>query len=274
MSLPANPRAVVTGAAGGLGRALCRELIRRGGRVIVSDIDMEAARAVARELGIADENVVACDVTDLASVEHLADESERLLGGIDLIVNNAGVAAGGRVGELPIADWKWCIDINLWGVVYGCHVFVPRLRRQGTGHVLNVASTAGLIASPMLGPYNVSKSAVVALSQTLYGELALDGIGVSVLCPTFFKTNIADRARTSGDPAMLDFARGLMERASIQADEVARIALDEVQKDRLYILPHRDGRMLWRIKRFFPAAFYRLTPRLMRRRARRAALGS
>lgn len=272
MSLPANPRAVVTGAAGGLGRALCREIVRCGGRVIVSDIDLEAARATARELGIPEDHVVACDVTDLASVEHLADESERLLGGVDLVVNNAGVAAGGRVGELSIADWKWCLDIDLWGVIYGCHVFVPRLRARGAGHVLNVASTAGLIASPMLGPYNVAKSGVVALSQTLYGELAFEGVGVSVLCPTFFRTNIADRARTAGDPKMLDAVRGLMDRATIQADEVARIALDAVQKDQLYILPHRDGRMLWRIKRFFPAAFYRLTPRLMRMRARRAGV--
>jgi len=274
MSIPANPRAVVTGAAGGLGRALCRELARRGGRVIFADIDLDAVRATAAEFGFPENHAVACDVADLAAVESLAETADRLLGGVDLVVNNAGVAAGGRVGEVPIEDWRWALDVNLWGVIHGCHVFVPRFRAQGSGHVLNVASTAGLIASPMLGPYNVSKSGVVALSETLYGELTLEGIGVSVLCPTFFKTNIADSARMTGDRAMLNVVRNLMSAAKIQADDVARIAIDAVQRDQLYVLPHRDGRMMWRFKRLFPAAFHRITPRLLRWRAQRAGVAS
>jgi NAD(P)-dependent dehydrogenase (short-subunit alcohol dehydrogenase family) len=270
MPLAPNPRAVVTGAGGGLGRALCREIVARGGRVVASDVDLDAARATAHSLGTATAHAVPCDVTKLDQVERLADEAERLLGGIDLVVNNAGVAVGGEVGKIPIADWEWIVAINLWGPIHGCHVFIPRLRRQGHGHVLNVASAAGLVAAPGMAPYNATKSAVVALSETLFGELAGSGIGVSVLCPTFFETRIADTSRLTGEEERLALVRELMAGAKIQADGVARIALDAVARDALYVLPHSDGRWLWRIKRTMPGMFHRLTPRLLAFRARRS----
>ncbi|MCW5893014.1 MAG: SDR family NAD(P)-dependent oxidoreductase [bacterium] len=263
MPLPHAPRAVVTGAGGGLGRALCVELARRGGRLVVSDVDADAAAATVAALGGAEAHAVSCDVTRLAEVEQLADETERLLGGVDLVVNNAGVAAGGAVGDVPTADWEWTLGVNLWGPIHGCHVFVPRLRRQGRGHLLNVASAAGLLAAPLMGPYNVSKAGVVALSETLYGELVPLGIGVSVLCPTFFQTGIVAASRISGDAAMRDMAAALMRRAGVQADAVARIALDGVARDALYILPHGDGRWLWRLKRLTPGFFHRLTPKAL-----------
>jgi NAD(P)-dependent dehydrogenase (short-subunit alcohol dehydrogenase family) len=269
MPLAPQPRAVVTGAGGGLGRALCREVIARGGRVVASDIDVEAARATVASLGAAEAHAVACDVTDLAQVERLADEAERLLGRVDLVVNNAGVAVGGEVGAVPIADWEWILAINLRGPIHGCHVFVPRLRRQGGGHVLNVASAAGLLSVPGMGPYNVTKAAVVALSETLFGELAGTGVGVSVLCPTFFQTGIAERSRLTGDDARRAMVARLMTRSRIQADRVARLALDGVARDALYVLPHPDGRWLWRLKRMAPAGFHRLTPKALALRMRR-----
>lgn len=263
MPLPHAPRAVVTGAGGGLGRALCVELARRGGRLVVSDVNADAAAATIAALGGAEAHAVPCDVTRLGDVERLADETDRLLGGVDLVVNNAGVAAGGPVGDVPMDDWTWTLGVNLWGPIHGCHVFVPRLRRQGRGHVLNVASAAGLLAAPQMAPYNVSKAGVVSLSETLYAELAPLAIGVSVLCPTFFQTGIATASRLSGDPAMLEMVHTLMRRASVQADAVARIAIDGVARDALYIVPHRDGRWLWRLKRFQPGFFHRLTPRAL-----------
>lgn len=271
MPLPLAPRAVVTGAGGGLGRALCVELARRGGRVVVSDVNADAAAATVAALDGAEAHVVPCDVTRLAEVERLADETARLLGGVDLVVNNAGVAAGGAVGDVPIADWEWTLGVNLWGPIYGCHVFAPRLKRQGRGHILNVASAAGLLAAPQMGPYNVSKAGVVSLSETLYGELAPLGIGVSVLCPTFFQTGIAAASRLSGDPAMQDMVETLMRGASVQADQVARIAIDAVARNVLHVVPHRDGRWLWRVKRFRPDVFHRMAPRVLAWRSGRVS---
>src|SRR6185312_10510780 len=112
-----------------------------------------------------------------------------------LVINNAGVAVGGRVGEVALDDWRWIMGVNLWGVIHGCHVFATQLRAQGSGHILNVASAAGLLAPPGMAPYNVTKAAVVALSETLRGELRDAGVGVTVLCPTFFRTNIAASSR-------------------------------------------------------------------------------
>jgi NAD(P)-dependent dehydrogenase (short-subunit alcohol dehydrogenase family) len=270
MSLPSTPRTVVTGAGSGLGRALCQELARRGARIVVSDIDLDAAAATVSRLGSATAYAVRCDVTQLAEVERLAAECDRLLGGVDLVINNAGVAVGGLVGEVSIDNWAWIIGINLWGPIHGCHVFVPRLRAQRSGHILNVASTAGLITSPGLSPYCVTKSGVVALSETLWAELAEDGVGVSVLCPTFFQTNIVESARVDGDPTLLDPARELMAGARLQADAVARLALDGVARGDLYILPHADGRWLWRLKRLHPAGFNRLATKLLAWRAARS----
>ena len=268
MPLVPNPRAVVTGAGGGLGRALCREIARRGGRVVVSDIDLDAARATVATLGAAEAHVVVCDVSQREQVERLASETERLLGGVDLVVNNAGVAVGGVLGDVPMADWEWIVGVNLWGPIHGCHVFVPRLRRQGRGHVLNVASAAGLLCAPAMSPYNVTKAGVVALSESLFGELVGTGVGVSVLCPTFFQTRIAQAARLTGAPEMLEMVRDLMAGATIQADEVARVALDGVARETLHILPHADGRWAWRLKRLTPRGFLALTPRLLALRAR------
>ena len=268
MALPAAARAVVTGAGSGLGRALCVEIARRGGRIVASDVNVEAARATAASLG-GDAHAVACDVTKLEDVERLAAEVDRLFGGVDLVVNNAGVAVGGDIGAVPMADWRWIVDVNLWGPIHGCHVFVPRLRRQGRGHVLNVASAAGLLAAPGMGPYNVTKSAVVALSETLYGELAGTGVGVSVLCPTFFQTNITKASRVTGAADRVELANTLMAGAKIQADGVARRAIDAVEHGQLYVLPHSDGRWIWRLKRLAPRAFHALTPKLLALRAGR-----
>ena len=269
MPLPPQPRAVVTGAGSGLGRALCHELARRGARILASDIDLDAVAKTVGALGSTAAHPARCDVANLAEVEALAREAERLLGGVDLVINNAGVAVGGSIGEIPIEDWQWVVGVNLWGVIHGCHVFTPRLRAQQRGHILNVASAAGLLCMPNLGPYNATKSAVVALSETLYAELAPDGVGVSVLCPTFFQTNIANAARLDGNAELLDTVRQLMASARVQADDVARAALDGVARGDLHILPHADGRWLWRLKRLNPGAFQRLTPKLLAWRAAR-----
>ena len=264
-----NVRAVVTGAGGGLGRAFALELGQRGARVLVSDVDRAAAEETARLVGKT-AHAVACDVSKLAEVEALARDADRLLGGVDLVINNAGVAVGGRVGEVAMADWEWIVGINMWGVVYGCHVFVPKLRAQRSGHVINVASAAGLLSPPMMGPYNVTKAAVVALSETLHAELSQDGVGVTVLCPTFFRTNIGKNARGT-DATLSSIVEKRMDESKVQAGDVARIALDAAQKNVLYVVPQADGQWSWRIKRMMPEKFQSMAPKVIARLTRKAA---
>jgi NAD(P)-dependent dehydrogenase (short-subunit alcohol dehydrogenase family) len=263
MPIVESPRAVVTGAGSGLGRAFSFELSRRGGRVLCADIDEAAARRTAAEIGSA-AAAARCDVARVEEVEALATRADELWGGVDVVINNAGVAVGGPVGEVPLDDWRWIVGINLWGVIYGCHVFAPRLRRQGSGHILNVASAAGLLSPPGMAPYNTTKAAVIALSETLRAELRDAGVGVTVLCPMFFRTNIAQSARAS-DKRQLGVVVKMMNASKIQADDVARLALDAAARDQLYALPHADGRWMWRIKRWAPAQFASLVPRIASR---------
>lgn len=257
-------RAVVTGGGGGLGRAFCLELARRGGRILVADIDLAAAQETAQQVEQLGCKAVAtaCDVADRAQVEALAQAAEAELGGTDLLINNAGVAVAGPVDGIPLKDWEWIVGINLWGVIYGCQSFVPRMRAQGGGHVLNVASSAGLLCAPSMAPYNVTKAGVVALSETMAAELRPARVGVTVLCPTFFRTKIAESSRHHGSDKVVGRVQKLMDRAKLQAPEVARFALDAAAAGTLYALPHADGSWMWRLKRFAPEGFYtKLLPR-------------
>lgn len=266
MTLPSSPRAVVTGGAGGLGRALCLELASRKGRIIIGDVDATGAAETVRLVERAGGTAVAtsCDVAKLEQVEHLAELADQHFGGTDLVVNNAGVAVAGPMGDIPIRDWEWIMGINLWGVIYGCHVFTPRFKKQGGGHILNVASAAGLLSAADMGPYNVTKAGVVALSETLASELKPHRIGVTVLCPTFFRTNIGKSGRTTGLGGASGMIEKLMDRAKIQADGVARIALEAADKDELYAVPHPDGQWMWRLKRLVPESYYRrIVPTVM-----------
>jgi NAD(P)-dependent dehydrogenase (short-subunit alcohol dehydrogenase family) len=253
MGLPSSACSVITGAGAGFGRALALELAGRGGRLVLSDVDVSAVEEtarLARARGAADARAFACDVTRLADLEALAAACDRP---IDLVVNNAGVSSGGLIGELPVEDWRWTIEVDLFGVLHGCHVFVPRLRKQGHGHVLNVASAAGLLCAPRMGAYNVAKAGVVALSETLAAELEGTAIGVTVLCPTFFETNIVRSGRFT-DPKTRAFADRMMKRAR-PVEEVVLAALASVERGELYSVPMADGRWLWRLKRAVPGSY-------------------
>lgn len=268
MSIAAHPRAVVTGAGSGLGRAFVLAIAERtGARILASDLDEKAAAetaAMARARG-ADAISMRCDVSVLADVEAMRDEANRRFGAVDLVVNNAGVAVSGDVGEIAIEDWNWIVSINLMGVVHGCHVFVPQLRRQHQGHIINVASAAGLIASAGMGPYNATKFAVVGLSEGLSLELRPDQVGVTVLCPTFFPTGILDAARGVADPKLRDVALARMKASKLDALGVAKAALKSADKDDLYCIPMADGRAMWALKRMNPEGWYKkLGPAILR----------
>jgi NAD(P)-dependent dehydrogenase (short-subunit alcohol dehydrogenase family) len=251
--------AVITGAGSGIGAAFAAELARRGGRVVCSDVDEIAARTTADAIVTAGGEALAtrCDVAQLEDVIQLAKVSQDWLGNPPtVVVNNAGVGAGGTaIGETEIDDWNWVLGINLWGPIHGCHVFAPILREAGYGGIINVASAAAFAAAPGMAAYNVSKAGVLSLSETLSAELSGTGVNVTVLCPTFVKTNIVDSGRISSKSTQL--ADRLMRWTGFSADRVARTCLDTLDRGNLYCMPQPDARIGWGIKRFTPTVYTR-----------------
>ncbi|BBY53127.1 SDR family NAD(P)-dependent oxidoreductase [Mycobacterium koreense] len=257
-----NAAAVVTGAGSGIGAAFARELGHRGGAVVCSDIDKAAAERTAAAITAAGGRATAlrCDVSRLNNVVKLATAAQAWLDGPPtLVINNAGVGAGGTpIGEMPIDDWSWTLGINLWGPIHGCHVFTPILRdapRNRPRGIINVASAASFGAAPNMAAYNVSKAGVLSLSETLAAELSGTGIGVTVLCPTFVKTNIVDAGRITTHSGEL--ADRLMRWTGFSADRVARDCLDSHDRGSLYCMPQLDAKIGWGIKRFAPKMYTR-----------------
>ncbi|MEU0495466.1 SDR family NAD(P)-dependent oxidoreductase [Mycobacterium sp. NPDC006124] len=252
--------AVITGAGSGIGAAFATELAHRGGRIVCSDVDGESSRATADAIVAAGGQAtsVRCDVSQLDDVEQLAKEARSWLGGPPtLVINNAGVGAGGSpIGEIAADDWNWVLGINLWGPIHGCEVFTPILREAGQrAGIINVASAAAFGAAPGMAAYNVSKAGVLSLSETLAAELAGTGINVTVLCPTFVKTNIVDNGRISARSTQL--ADRLMRWTGFSPQRVARTCLDTNDRGGLYCMPQPDARIGWGIKRFTPTVYTR-----------------
>ncbi|MCV7288518.1 SDR family NAD(P)-dependent oxidoreductase [Mycolicibacterium wolinskyi] len=254
--------AVVTGAGSGIGAAFASELAARGSRVVCSDIDEEAARKTAEAI-LADggqATAMRCDVSLIDEVVKLADDAQAWFGGPpSLVINNAGVGAGGKpVGSIELDDWRWVLGINLWGPIHGCHVFTPILRAAGTAQprgIINVASAAAFGAAPGMAAYNVSKAGTLSLSETLAAELAGTGINVTVLCPTFVKTNIVQSGRITSESSEL--ADRLMRWTGFSAQRVARMCLDTNDRGGLYCMPQPDARIGWGIKRLTPTVYTR-----------------
>jgi NAD(P)-dependent dehydrogenase (short-subunit alcohol dehydrogenase family) len=249
-----SARAVVTGAGSGIGRAFALELARRGGQVVCADIDLLRAQETAVQIGPR-ALAVACDVSVHDDVVALSKAAEEFLSGpVDLVINNAGVGSGGLpVGELPIEDWQWVLGINLYGVIYGCHVFTPGMRETGRGGIINVASAAAFGAMPEMSAYNVSKAGVLALSETLAAELSGTDIRVTALCPTFVKTNVVHDGRIGSQSGEL--AEKLMRWTGMTAEAVAVHTLDEHDKGHLHVIPQRHARVLWATKRLLPGPY-------------------
>lgn len=250
-------QAVVTGAGSGIGQAFAVELAARGGQVLCSDIDWAAAHRTKRIIEDQGGRAEAkrCDVSELSQVQRLAADAFDWFGHPPtLVINNAGVGAGGqRVGCTPIDDWDWTLGINLWGPIYGCHVFAPLLREANRGGIINVASAASFGAAPGMAAYNVSKAGVLSLSETLAAELAGTKVAVTVVCPTFVKTNILESGRITSES--MGAAQALMSFAGMSARRVARSALNANDHGRLYALPQVDAKIGWQIKRAAPATY-------------------
>ncbi|KAB7754433.1 short-chain dehydrogenase [Mycolicibacterium mucogenicum DSM 44124] len=253
-------KAVVTGAGSGIGRSFALELARRGGEIICADISLERAKetvALIDQLPTGKGHAVQCDVADRTAIELLAKQAQEIFGGAPtLVINNAGVGIGGKpVGDIGFEDWDWALGINLWGVVYGCEVFTPLLREAGRGGIINVASAAGFAAAPSMAAYNVSKAGVMSLSETLAAELDGTDVAVTVLCPTFVKTNVFTDGRIT--PGSMSLSQQLARWTGLSADNVAARTLDAHDGGRLYVVPQLDATVIWHLKRHFPALYVR-----------------
>lgn len=260
-------RIFITGGASGLGQAIALRYARAGWRVCIADVNGARGAETLKALTALTPHAhsLRCDVTREEELRAASEWLTSSWGGVDVVVNNAGVAQAGAIEEVPLEDWQWILDINLLGVVRGCKVFTPLFKRQGHGYFVNVASMAGLLDAPMMSSYNATKAAVVSLSETLHNELADDHIGVSLVCPSFFKTNLAESLRTS-NPGLRTALGKLLERSPITAEDIADQIFRAVERRDFYVLPHPEGRRAWLMKRLLPRGLY---SSLMRKRTRR-----
>jgi len=246
--------AVITGGASGIGRAVADRAAGEGMKIVLADIEQGPLKVAVDDLTSngAEALGVVTDVSEAASVQALRDRALDRFGAVHLVHNNAGIGLGGPIWEVSEAEWRWILGVNLWGVVHGVAAFTPLLIEQGEGHIVNTASVAGLIAAPFLGPYNATKQAVVAISETLYKDLQAVGapVGVSVLCPGFVQTRIAESERNRPEWAAADHevpgaeevrgvVQGLVD-AGIPAAEVADRVIDAVRNNTFYILTHSE----------------------------------
>jgi NAD(P)-dependent dehydrogenase (short-subunit alcohol dehydrogenase family) len=263
-------RAFVTGAASGLGRAIALELAGAGWRLGILDVSAERLAEVERALRAAGAttHAYAGDVVQEGFVaQSVADFAQRA-GGLDLMVNNAGVAVAGALETTPVSDWRWITDINLLGVVWGCQAAVPVMRAARAGLVLNVASAAGFAAGPQMSAYNATKAAVISLSETLAAELQGSGVQASVAMPGFFRTRLLDSMRAPPEESAL--AQRIMTSSSHDASAAARAILTAAARGDLHIVWPREYRLVWRLKRLFPRWFVRRVAQLRERQLARA----
>jgi NAD(P)-dependent dehydrogenase (short-subunit alcohol dehydrogenase family) len=248
-------RAFITGASSGLGLELARALGRDGWTLGLFDRNVERLSHVEEELSGAGLTVLAYpgDVTNADEFTVAVNSFAATHDGLDVMVNNAGVAGGGTLMEVPLEDWRWIIDINFMGVVHGARAAIPHLQRNGTGLMINVASAAAFASAPGMSSYNATKAAVLSLSETLSSELSSAGTQVSVVMPTFFKTSLLESSR--GSSAGRELAAQAMEASKYVVTEVARDVLLQAGAGRLYIVLPRSARWLWRLKRWAPLFF-------------------
>lgn len=260
--------AVITGAASGIGRAIAERCGQEGMKVVIADVEKGALRQTAKEIKAAGIEVmpVLTDVSKYGDVEKLAKKTLDAYGSVHLLFNNAGVTTGTVIWESTLADWKWLLGVNLWGVIHGIRVFVPIMLKQDTEcRIVNTASMAALISYPGRGIYTVTKHAVLALSEKLYHELSWQGakIKVSVILPGNVKTGIwdADRNRptalqndprdekklSSGYQAMNEMGRLALE-SGIPPGQVADCVFDAIRKDKFYIITHPELKPLLQLR--------------------------
>lgn len=249
-------RVLITGAGSGLGRAMALRYARSGARVACVDIAADRARQACSELPGSGHLAFSADVGSDAAMQQLHADVIAAWGGVDVLYNNAGIAAIGSLLDAGMDEWQQLLNIDLLSVVRGCRLFLPGMLAQGRGQVVNTASFAGLAGAPGVMTYGVAKAAVVALSEQLRAEMHGQGVSVSVLCPAFFRTNLIDTA--IGSEQGKQVALRLMERSPDSLDAVADRVFAAAERGDFMIIPTRAEPMRWRIKRWWPGLYFRL----------------
>jgi NAD(P)-dependent dehydrogenase (short-subunit alcohol dehydrogenase family) len=246
-----NRVVVITGAGSGIGRATALRFAREGARLHLVDIDAAAVEAVRGEVlaggaAVAAAHVVDC--TDAAAVAALAEAVVAAEGRVDVLHNNAGVCLIGPMEQQSLADWKWLIDVDLWGVINGVHAFLPQMIRQGGGHIVNTASMAGLVGLPMVAAYSTAKHAVVGLSEALNIELGVHGIRVTAICPGSVRTNVMRNARFDLPSGARDGMIRSLGFTPTGPDRIARQVVAAVRRDRGLVAALNDMTPLLALK--------------------------
>jgi NAD(P)-dependent dehydrogenase (short-subunit alcohol dehydrogenase family) len=255
MRLHAGQVAVVTGAASGIGLGLAREFAGRGLDMVLADVEQDALAAAVDELrvrGVRAEPIVA-DVRGFEAVQAIADLAMEEFGRIDVVCNNAGVNTGrAPAWEYADNDWRWVLEVNLWGVIHGIRAFVPHLVRQNSGHIVNTASMAALHPVAGLSPYSVSKHAVVALTECLRADLDehAPAVGATALCPLWVWSRVRDAERNRPPELRRESAESLQTRPAqsrvdgeyMTPEEVGALVAGAIEANELYLLTHASGR--------------------------------
>lgn len=256
MTYFSNKVTFVTGAASGIGFALCEALLSKGARVMMADVNGHGLMEAIAKLGGASDTLssVLCDVRDANSVKAAAEKTVEVFGKVHIVMNNAGVALAGQSGRIDLKDWKWIVDINLMGVVYGVEIFTPLIKSHGEGgHILNTASMAGHMTTEYMPPYHATKYAVVGYSESIAQELKNHDITVTCLCPTWVKSNIANSGedRPSADGKLAETS-GMLKAAQenvsalvangMEADRMAELTLAMMAEGRMHVFNDPEAR--------------------------------
>ena len=254
---------LITGAGSGFGAALAHRYAADGWNVAVTDIDEDRARQICAELQGFPGDIFSLklDITSDKQWHTAHDTVLQRWGGLQVLVNNAGVAASGNVEDTSMEDWQWVLDIDLLGVVRGCHRFAALMKQQRSGHIVNISSFAALAGLPFIAAYGVAKAGVVALSEALRAEMHPFGVGVTVACPAFVKTGLLESFRSphaDKHSDTLDKVGTWMETSGISADQVAEEIAKAVRDNKFMLLTHGQTRWAWRMKRWLPQRYFKM----------------
>lgn len=262
-------RAVITGGASGFGKACASLLLAEGWAVGIADINpTHLAEAVASWSNFPGKFFLyQIDVTQPEDLQRVADEFTAQFGGVDIVINCAGIAAGGEFELFALADFNKVLDINFKGVLHSCKAFIPVLLKQQSGLIVNVASAAAFASAPLMSAYNVSKAAVASLTETLQAEYSTKSLRFALVMPTFFKSNLHQNIIGVGES--LQSAHNLLTEAKIDAAWVAKQALKKVDCGSFYIVLPKDAKIVWFIKRLFPRLYIKIVGPLTERRMRK-----